>query len=315
MVSPTDQMPNVLLWRPSTMSKQHMSLKPMQQQGFTLVELMISLVLGLLVIAAATGIFLSAQRSMNMQTGMSELQQNSIFGLSQIAHDLRHVNLNTTNKQSILLSEKGAGIIFTVDNALRPVANGFLTQHGVTATNMNVQSDRLTIQYKPNSKDLTNCEGETLDDPTLVNIQSYFIQPVANSNPARYELRCSAMYKKNSQLGAGIVLLPDVEAFKVRFGVESYQKPTPTASRDQWVSQGFSYKTRGQLVDTDRIVSVEIGVVARSSSSVGSGNGIDPSKPFVIVGQTVRLSSTEGQDRFLREGFSQVVAIRNGQGL
>lgn len=288
------------------MIKQQVSLKPIHQQGFTLVELMISLVLGLLVIAAATGIFLSAQRSMNMQTGMSELQQNSIFGLSQIAHDLRHVNLNTTSKQSILLSEKGAGIIFTTDNALKLVANNFLTRQNVTATNMNMSSDRLTIQYQPNSKDLTNCEGETLDDPNLVNIQTYFIQQVANSNPARYELRCSAMYKKNSQLGQGIVLLPDVEAFKVRFGVrgpdDSEGKPT------------FVYRTQNQLVNTDRIVSIEIGVVARSSSSVGSGNGIDASKPFVIVGQEVKLSSTEGQDKFLREGFSQVVAIRNAQG-
>lgn len=305
------------------MIKQKMSLKPIHQQGFTLIELMISLVLGLLVIAAATGIFISAQRSMNMQIGMSELQQNSIFGLSQIAHDLRHINLNTSSSQSILRTDKGAGIIFSVDNALKPVANGFLTQQGVTSTNMNVSSDRLTIQYQPNSEDLTNCEGETLDDPSLVNIQTYFIQQVANSNPVRYELRCSAMYKKNNQLGQGIVLLPDVEAFKIRFGVESYQKPgtttststTSSGSRDGWKSLGFSYKTQNQLADTDRIVSIEIGVVARSSSSVGSGNGIDASKPFVIVGQEVRLSNPKGQDRFLREAFSQVVAIRNAQGL
>jgi type IV pilus assembly protein PilW len=45
-------------------------------------ELMIALALGLLIVAAGLAVFLSSQRSLGLQSGMSELQQNANFGLS-----------------------------------------------------------------------------------------------------------------------------------------------------------------------------------------------------------------------------------------
>lgn len=276
--------------------------KPIQQQGFTLIELMISLVLGLLVIAAATAIFISGQRSLNMQTGMSELQQNSIFGLSQIAHDLRHINLNTTTDQKITKTASGAGIVFTTAN-LAGLSNNMGTVQGLNRTNMNVASDQLTIQYKPSTRGLVNCEGDELNNSEMVNVQRYYVQAVPNSNPTRYNLMCDAWYpaKTGSALNKdAVVLLPDVEAFRVRFGVRT--------------AVGVQYKAPNAVGATEQIVAVEIGLVARSSSSVGSNNHIDASKAFNIAGTEVKLSSPAGQDRFLREAFSQVVAIRNGQG-
>lgn len=288
--------------------------KPMQQQGFTLIELMISLVLGLLVVAAATAIFISAQRSMNMQTGMSELQQNSIFGLSQITHDLRHVNLNTSLNHSISTTAKGAGIILGVDNALYTIPADMVTQENVIATKMSIQSDRLTVQYKPNSRDLVNCEGVELNNPDWINIQTYFL--LENSSGS-YDLRCSAMYGPSGRLDNGVVLLQDVEAFKVRFGVRNYNVQNGELTKNN----GLRYKTIDQLSGVpdggsgvaDRIASIEVNIIARSTSSVGSGSGTDAGKTFSIAGlNNVRTTSTE--DRFLREAFSQVVALRNAQG-
>lgn len=282
------------------------SHKTVQQKGFTLIELMISLVLGLLVIAAAVAIFLSAQRSMNMQTGMSELQQNSIFGLSQIAHDLRHINLNTTDDQRITKTASGAGIVFTTAN-LANLPNQMGTVQGLNRTNMSVASDQLTIQYKPSMRGLVNCEGDELNNSEIVNVQRYYVQAVPNSNPARYNLMCDAWYpaKAGSALNKGaVIILQDVEAFRVRFGVK--------------VGQGVQYKSPNAVGVTEPIIAVEVGLVTRSNSSVGSNNHInvpkDSGSAFVIAGTPVWLSSADGQDRFLREAFSQVVAIRNGQG-
>ena len=39
--------------------------------GFTLMELMIALALGLLIVAAGLAVFLSSQRSLGLQSGMS----------------------------------------------------------------------------------------------------------------------------------------------------------------------------------------------------------------------------------------------------
>ena len=84
--------------------------------GFTLLELMIALTLGLLIVAAGLFIFLSSSRSLNLQSGMGELQQNANFGLSLVTHDLRHTNLNTESSQRVNSFTTGSGIIFKKEN-------------------------------------------------------------------------------------------------------------------------------------------------------------------------------------------------------
>ena len=66
-----------------------------KQSGFTLIELMISLTLGLIVTAAAILLFITGQRSAAMQRGVAELQDNANFGLNYITKDIRLTNLNT----------------------------------------------------------------------------------------------------------------------------------------------------------------------------------------------------------------------------
>ena len=80
--------------------------------GFTLMELMIALALGLLIVAAGLAVFLSSQRSLGLQSGMSELQQNANFGMSLVTHDLRHTNLNTASSHRVNNYTNGSGIIF-----------------------------------------------------------------------------------------------------------------------------------------------------------------------------------------------------------
>lgn len=70
-----------------------------QQTGFTLIELMISLVLGLIITAAAVLLFITGQRSAAMQRGVAELQDNANFGLNYITKDIRMSNLNTTKAE------------------------------------------------------------------------------------------------------------------------------------------------------------------------------------------------------------------------
>ena len=59
------------------------------QYGFTLIELMISLVLGLLISAAVMQVFLTSQRVDRMQTAGSEIQDKAVFGLQSIEPQIR----------------------------------------------------------------------------------------------------------------------------------------------------------------------------------------------------------------------------------
>ena len=51
------------------------------QQGYTLIELMVALVLGLLISAAAIQLFITSQNTFSLQQGGADVQDSSIFGL------------------------------------------------------------------------------------------------------------------------------------------------------------------------------------------------------------------------------------------
>lgn len=63
--------------------------------GFSLIELMIAMVLGLLVLAAAGGIFLSNQRAYQASEGLGRMQENSQVAFEMLSRDLREVGASS----------------------------------------------------------------------------------------------------------------------------------------------------------------------------------------------------------------------------
>ncbi|WP_277606323.1 PilW family protein [Acinetobacter sp. NIPH 2699] len=152
--------------------------------GFTLVELMLSLALGLIITAAAILLFLTGQRSLSMQQGVSDIQDNANFGLNYITQDIRLTNLN--NSKAIINDETAAaGIVLTssvnatLDETTTPATSLSNLNRSITGTTANVnllsrssgmiagtapmwtgvsnvtidgeeaESDQLVIQYEP----------------------------------------------------------------------------------------------------------------------------------------------------------------------
>lgn len=210
-----------------------------QQAGFTLLELMIALVLGLLIVAAGLAVFLSGQRSSILQNGMSELQNNANFGLAMMTHDLRHTNLNTPSTQKVNNKEVGSGVIFGTANlpsSLSDVNVNFFTRQGNSVGATAVNSDQLTIQYVPEYKKVTrnvcpsttpdcaatekeeavtyefdgvDCEGNVLKFSEVRTIvQRYHLKPDSSQvtgQPTAYSLYCDAgSYKEGDTVITGM---------------------------------------------------------------------------------------------------------------
>lgn len=147
---------------------------PRSNAGFTLIELMLALALGLLISAAAFMLFLTGQRSYSLQQGSADLQDNANFGLSYIAKDLRLTNLNT-QQAAINDRTKTGGLVLTSavngfkDTSVTPnkifsnlpesikgttAALGLLSASELHTSNAreggaDIKSDQLVIQYKP----------------------------------------------------------------------------------------------------------------------------------------------------------------------
>lgn len=289
-------------------------LNSTSQKGFTLIELMIAITLGLLISAAALMIFLSSQRSLAIQGGMGEIQQNAIFGLTALTYDLRHANLDTSSDY-ISTTQSGSGVIFNPSQAMGGITLNANQVSRLSTNNgsMNEPSDQLTIQYKARQP-MTNCEGTEIPQDGVV-AQRYYIDQLPASQQdggdVRYGLWCDAASNAGTAMGNGaIVLIPDAESFKVSFGVRNLNGTTANRADDTLRYQALSDYITTPTGTT--VVSLEVGVVMRSSNSVHGDRNINRTD-FTIAGQDVTLANAS--NRYLRVPLTQVVAIRNSQGL
>lgn len=280
------------------------------QQGFTLIELMIAITLGLIVTAAALMMFLSSQRSLAMQNGLSSIQQNATFGLTNVTKDLRHINLDS-GSQFANFSNAQSGIVFQPING---VTTDNITKANATQSTMTPNNDQLTIRYTSRKNDTVNCEGTIVEQDKEI-IQRYYIdklpQAQQSAGDTRYGLFCEELGEKRT--GRPAIAIADAESFKVSVITRDFNN-TPAERKDD----KLRYQTLDQYIKNptgDAIVAVEIGLVIRSSGSVHADSSINANPEFTIAGQKVKLSNPPTTANHLRVPVTQVVAIRNSQGV
>ena len=191
-----------------------------KQAGFTLIELMISLVLGLIVVAAAGMLLITGQKSYLLQQGSGDIQDNANFGLDFIVRDLRLANLDAMdallNDRSFIggivltssapsaaarvIDSTGTTVIYSnLNDTLvgSTVLPGLLSRSsGMTAgsapawtgisnvqeSNQNLLSDQLVIQYRPIEIGGYDCEGKEITTTDRIIVQRYFLREDANKN-------------------------------------------------------------------------------------------------------------------------------------
>ncbi|ENU79451.1 hypothetical protein F975_02696 [Acinetobacter sp. ANC 3789] len=287
------------------------------QRGFTLIELMVSLALGLIIVAAATMLFIAGQKSFALQQGASDIQDNANFALNYITKDIRMANLNAVTATMTAGSANG-GIVFGTTN-LAGVASSTVSQSAVSNTsNVNVGSDQLVIQYLPTQAQidsgLFDCEGTQVTDASVYVVERYFVRQDANINSnetsaTALALACAAGRSNNVNAfnnDNGQIVMKRVDYFHVLLTVQN----SSGNFQDMTIAQ---YTTNAP---TARIVGVKLGILARSNQSVGADSNINLAKSFTLLDQSVTLNSTikNAQIKNLRQIITQTVAIRNALG-
>jgi type IV pilus assembly protein PilW len=63
--------------------------KPDKQQGFTLVEIMIALLLGVFLLGGVMGVFINTKQTYRMQDALSRLQENGRYAMDAIGRNIR----------------------------------------------------------------------------------------------------------------------------------------------------------------------------------------------------------------------------------
>lgn len=286
------------------------------QKGFTLIELIVALAIGLIVSAAALQLFTGGLITTKMQEASAELQDSGVFGVDYIARDIRLANFGNVNNPVLDTTTPNGGIIFTSGDPasgkanlqLKDVSAELLTKSG-GSSETSASSDQLTIMFQaPNN--MMNCEGRQVQANEYV-IQRYFLR-IDNNNLA---LACDAntpgsmvpsiagLNDKNN----GEVIMPRVDLVRFYIGAK--------------VGNNFSYYTIEQFKkavngatspNVPRVVSIRMMVLVRSKDPITNKN-IDPSKEsFNFPDGVVTLA--DKSTKYLRRLYTTNIALRNGLG-
>lgn len=278
-----------------------------KNHGFTLVELMVALALGLLITAAGLMLFISGQKNYSIQQGAADIQDSANFGLSYIIKNIQLTNLNAP-QQTMNLSATRSGIVFNNTN-LPNVADGLVTKNNVGLSNTSTASDQLLIQYLPVSASGTDCEGTNITSTSDYVIERYFLRKdndfssgneTANTS---LSLVCAAS-RNTASSSTGTILIRRVDDLKVLLIVRNGDG----SLREMKISDYSN--TMGD------IVGVRLGLLVRSAQAVGANSMVDVGKTYQILDQSVTLNTATKAlpTKYLREVVDRTIAIRNALG-
>ena len=300
----------------------HISHVRTQSAGFTLIELMISLVLGLLISAAVVQVYMISTRTATVQQSASEVQDSAIFSLQAIEDHIRLANLgnpisnikDTTNHGGIVLTAANLGTTNATDAKYFTTSadsTGWTGLSNVTG----VESDQLTIQYKNvTSSSLYDCEGAEVqkDSPDWV-VERYFVRKAIGGADTDLVLACAAgRVDEDGQIitaftGAGEVIIPAVDQFNVLLGTLAD------------VSQ-LSYlpaSTYLELTDKPAITTVKLGMIVRSDTPLiedpeSSLPAADKGK-FTILGAEQKLKADSVNKVRYRRSYESTIVLRSAR--
>lgn len=289
--------------------------------GFTLIELMISLVLGLLISAAVIQVYLTNTKTASTQKSGSELQEASVFGLQQLESHLRLANLGNS-VTSITDTTAGGGIVLSLQNirATDTAYNPFLTHTagdtGFTSVSniTGINSDQLTIQYtNTTGVKIADCESADVELGDTV-IERYFIRSSSTTGQGLV-LACDAGRVDSSgvktyastdtkQFGLnGQEFIIGVDQFKILLGIQT------DAPSDAGLMRYLTTNEYLALSGTKPpITAVKIGLIVRGSSPV---IGSDVATSFKLLGATQPLKS--GQPKLVRTTYESTTLLRNAR--
>ena len=259
-----------------------------RQSGFTLIELMISLALGLLLAFAATQILLSNQRVFAFQEAASTLYEDSYITMRYLNEDIIQSGFGTrTDGADVPIIRAGVVPSAWVSTDPPPPS---VTGADDTPPALDGESDQLVITYlgRDQGTGIVNCEGETAPNDIVIN--RYYIDDEGT-------LRCQGLLSDEASCSdCGIEILPNVVRFRVLYGVDETEDDTVNVNR---------YLTSDDLAADDVIVAVRYAFMARSVEQ-NLQRDDNPSTFYVLDDQ---LELTPGGSLF--RVFTSTVQLRN----
>jgi len=251
------------------------SLSHLKQKGFSLIELMVAAMLGLILLAGVIQIFLSSNQSYILQDKLATIQEEGRFALIYLENQIEMAGWNAEDNNDNLPA-------IDFDNS------------------SNDTNDTLALSFVKtvNAVDNLDCNGNVVDSGLVTN------QFSVNADD---ELVCKGLVKTASSttFSDPQTLISGVDSFQVLYGVETGMV-CPDGSVDR-------YMTSEEVVNanlTNNILSVRVGLLLKSDQDVFSQNEKSSFQILDKVFEYPSASATSG-DKLLRRLFQQTIFMPN----
>lgn len=287
-----------------------------RQRGVSIIEIMVSLVIGLFVVGAVLLNYLGSGVSGKQATYAAQMTEDAQIAFAQISRDVQMAGYaDVTN----ILSNGGTTATFVrpaITHPLRGCETGFVDANATwmgatcaatgTSHVFEVTYQTTTVTNVQTSGNFTDCLGASVA-ASLNNGMGpgvYFTNNryyVANSASGRPELYCA------SPASAGSPIAENVQSMKIWYGVAPNWNAVDKSSR-----QPTRYVTAANMPaspanDWGKVVSVRICLLMRTAEPVLTGE--DPKGYLNCDGSAI--DSTDGR---MYRAFFTTVAVRNKMG-
>jgi len=278
-------------------------VKRCRQQGFSLVEMMVALVIGLFVLAGVGSVYITGKRSYQARDGLSLLQENGRIAIRIIEQTVVRAGYPMfAEVQPVIVAPKSGLSLVSLQTQLEEtmeplkelgaqdsdsleviISNGRVKQ---------VAGDILTVQYQAITEGSWRRGDDCLGSSSQLSdrvISKLFLNIDNRTGIAR--LMC---------LGSGggtQPLVDNVVAMQVEYGEDSN-------------SDGFAdkYLRVADVSDWNKVVAIRVGLLISSGEDV-LDEPVNEPQIFTLAGQQVTLNSEN--DRKLYRVFQTTIPLRN----
>ena len=279
-------------------STRHMDTRNYGERGFTLIELMVALVVGLLLLLMTLQVFMALKSANQLQGALASIQEDGRIALNLIAREVRQAGF-----RPVVWNEPLAGYYPITANSVNGASNG---------------NDTLQFMYM----DSRDCNGtlNTVIDPETGEAQALYKQETLSVD-GNDNLRWTCEYGQDpANLAAQInsqLIIDGVDSFQVLYGVDT--DLPPDMSVNEWTTADaispensvclqsqFRCEAEGLLgsITNGIPISIQIGLLVSSPQNAGVETD---TQTFTVLDVAVPAAN----DYLMRKLYTTTITLRN----
>lgn len=283
--------------------KNRIEVKVGRQAGFSLVELMISLVIGMVIVGAVFAAYLSSGTSSKASQALAQITEDATISLNVMRSAVSMVGYGSATSADAKTGKfiklyPGVGAkpgIFGCDSGFTDATNKWDGPIDKLACDAAGDGASIAVAYEADARNsVLSSGGKPIDclGSELDNAAGYYLAY------NRFYVSNGSLYCLGSKNTAAQALVDNVESLDIRYGVGSATLP----------NQAVRYLQAGGMnaTDFDRTISVRICVVVKSTDQV-----LDQKMKYLDCGG----NEVDAADRRLYRAFTTTVVLQNRVGV